>query len=448
MLRMGASLASFGLGHGVVRYGARNAQGRPSRLRDVLVQSLVLSLVLGAAVGLALYALAPWLAGDVFSKPDLTRVIRWFAPGFALAAGLNVAAAATRISKRIQFAALSQEVAQPLANLLLVAVVFLLGWGLVGAVAAAVASFGLALGLAIFFILRLFRSAFAAPEKPRSAAGQLLAFSVPAALASVFASFLIMVDRLIVGHFRPASEVGVYQAASAASSLFPVILTAFGAIVGPMIADLHHAGETERLREVYRVSTKWAIYASLPLFFVILFGGGELMEVVFGEGYIAGGLILGILSVGQLINVGTGSVNILFLMTGHQKRWLFMSTIGLLVDIALGVFLTEEYGIMGAAAATAIAVGGLYVIAVIQGNRVLKMWPYDRRLMKGAAAGLVTCSGMALVRNAFAGPALITLVVMGILSVFLFFTALLALGIDREDREALIYVRERLKSFS
>jgi len=448
VLRMGASLSSFGLSHGVVRYGARHTQGNPSQLRDVLVQSVMLSVLSGAVVGLVLYALAPWLAGEVFSKPDLARVIRWFAPGFAFSAGLQVSASATRISKRIQFAAFSQEIFQPLANLILILVAFLFGWGLAGAVGAAVASFGLAMVLAFLFVLRLFGRAFAAPEKPRSVAGELLTFSAPAALASVFTTFLILVDRLIVGYFRPAAEVGVYQAASTASAFFPVVLTAFSGILAPMIAALHHNGESERLLEVYRVSTKWALYVSLPVFLTILFRSRELMEVIFGKGYVAGGSLLVVLSLGQLINVSTGSINVALLMTGHQNRWLMMSGAALVADITLGVMLAAKYGAMGAAWATAVSVGGLWIFAMLDGRRVLNLWPYDRRILKGAAASLVTFSGMTLVRNAFAGPALITLVVMAILAVLIFFITLFALGIDREDREALIYVRERLKSFS
>ena len=444
ILRIGVSIATFGLGHGVVRYGSRHTREGSARLRDVLVQAVGLAVLLGVIVGAVLYGAADWLAVVVFAKPDLAPVIRWFAPGLAFASGLHVAASATRISKRIQFAAVSQEIFQPLANLILVLVVIALGWGLAGAVGAALASFALAMALAILFVLRLFWPAFASSEKPRSVARELLTFSGPAALSGVFTTFLILVDRLIVGHFRPTAEVGVYQAASTASSFFPVVLTGFSAILAPMIADLHNTGERRRLHEVYLVGTKWAIYVSLPVFLVVIFYSRELMEVVFGQRYVAGGLVLVILSLGQLINVSTGSINTVFLMTGHQTRWLLISGVGLAADIALGILLTAKYGTLGAALATAVAGGGLWIFALFDGRRVLGLWPYDRRLAKGLAAAGVVSACLILLKAAWTGPALTMVLAAAMTASLAFFGTLIALGIDAEDRQVLVYVRRRL----
>jgi O-antigen/teichoic acid export membrane protein len=444
ILRIGVSLASFGLGHGVVRYGSHHNREGSGRLRDVLIQGVGLALVTSAIVAALVFLSANWLAVVVFGKPDLANVIRWFAPGLAFASGLQVAASATRISKRIQFAAVSQEIFQPLANLVLVLVVLWLGWGLAGAVGAAVASFALAMGLALAFVIRLYRSAFASTERPQSVAGELLSFSGPAALSGVFTTLLILVDRLIVGHYRPAAEVGVYQAASTVSSLFPVVLTAFSSILGPMVAELHHSGEKARFREVYLVGTKWGIYVSLPVFLLVLFFPGQLMELVFGERFFSGGVILIILSVGQLINVGTGSINTVLLMSGLQLRWLLISGIGLAADIGLGLLLTAKYGVVGAAMATAVAGGGMWLVALLYGKRLLDLWPYDRRTLKPLAAAVVVAAGLALLRAELQASLIVTVIAAAGTAGVAFYGMLIILGIDREDSEVLRYIGRRL----
>jgi O-antigen/teichoic acid export membrane protein len=276
--------------------------------------------------------------------------------------------------------------------------------------------------------------------------GQLLAFSAPAALASMFAGFPLVVDRLIVGHFRPAPEVGIYQAASSASSFFPVILTAFSAILGPMIADMQHLGERERLLEVYRISTKWAVYVSLPIFLVVIVGAPEVMATLFGARYISGSLLLVVLATGQFINVSTGSINTVFVMTGHQNRWLVLSGMGLAADLVVGYSLTGRFGTVGAAFATAVSVGGVWVLAILEGRRLLNLWPYDRRFFKGLGAGGVALLGLALVRAGVNASAFVTLVIMSFTSVALFLVVLLALGIDPEDRHVLLYLWDRLSS--
>ena len=112
-----------------------------------------------------------------------------------------------------------------------------------------------------------------------------MAFSLPTSLAGIFTILTLRVDRILVGRFLQASEVGVYQAATQAAMLSAVVLGAFNAIFSPMIARLYHGGQSKRLRELYKISTKWGLYVSLPLFLVIVVAPQEVMSSVFGEAY-------------------------------------------------------------------------------------------------------------------------------------------------------------------
>jgi O-antigen/teichoic acid export membrane protein len=160
--------------------------------------------------------------------------------------------------------------------------------------------------------------------------------------------------------------------------------------------------------------------------------------------YISGAVLLVILATGQFINVTTGSINTVFVMTGHQNRWLLLSGAGLAADLVLGYVLTGRFGTAGAAFATALSVGAVWVLAIFEGRRLLSLWPYDRRFLKGlGAAGAALC-GVAVVRVGVNASALVTLVVMSLTSATLFLGVLLALGIDPEDRDVLLYVRRRL----
>ena len=144
LLKVGTTLASFGLPVGVVRLGSQERETNPARFRGVLLQSLGTALAIGAALGIALSLSAPWLASNVFHNPDLVPVLRLFAPIIALAAGLQVASAATRITRRVHFSILAQELMQPGLYLILSAGALLLGAGLRGAILGALASYALA----------------------------------------------------------------------------------------------------------------------------------------------------------------------------------------------------------------------------------------------------------------------------------------------------------------
>jgi len=443
VLQMSSLIAPLGLHQGVVRYGALFWRKDNGRFRSVLLQSLGVTALLATAMALALFVAAPWLAIAVFQKPGLEAVFRGFALGVALAATLRVAAAATRITQRMQFSVLAEDVMPP--ALLLVIASVLVGpasWGLTGAVLAAVAGFAAGTGLASLFVWRLYGREFRAVSAASFSVRELVAFSLPASLAGIFTMLTLRVDRLLVGYFLPASDVGIYQAASQAAMLSAMILAAFNAIFSPMIARLYHEGQLERLNELFKVSTKWGLYVSLPLFLVLIVAPREVMTVVFGEPYAAGAFPMLIMAGAQLFNAATGAVGLMLIMSGHPKRWLALSVMSLLLNIALCLALIPRLGIVGAALAVAFSVMSLFGGGLLEVRRLLGLWPYDRRYLKGFMAALGTLALLFILRTLLeVEQNILGLSLLAASGMAGFAGLLLLLGIDGEDRDLLHMMR-------
>jgi O-antigen/teichoic acid export membrane protein len=254
-----------------------------------------------------------------------------------------------------------------------------------------------------------------------------------------------------VVYFRSAEEVGLYQAASQSAILFGIILGAFGTIFMPMIVDLYHRKELERLDELFKVSTKWGLYLSLPLFLVLWFAPAEVLAGIFGAGFEAGAPTLKILAVAQLINVSTGTVGPMLIMTGHQKQWLAISASMLVLNLALSTLLIPRFGISGAAVASGCALTGLFVLGLAAIKRLLGVWPYDWRYLKGAAAAgvaylaLRAISQMSLFSVFFDGL-LLRILSLSIIASLIFVTALFLLGLSDEDRTVLSLMLNKIKA--
>ena len=443
LLRVVGLLAPLGLDNGVIRFAAPHWRKDQAALQSVLYQSFSLALLSGFCVSASFYLAAPWLGGTLFQKPDLVPVLRYLAWAFWPLAGLRVFAAATTLSQSMRYAVQAEEVAQPLINLLLIITFYFLGWGLLGATAAAVISFSVALLLAVYYLARLFPFRVRPQFGPRSTVKELLSFSMPASLSFVLGVYILWVDRLMVGYFLPEAEVGIYQAASQSSLLFATILGAMNAIFSPMIAELIHQKEKQQLEELFRVSTKWGLYLSVPLFLTLCFVPREVMTVVFGLQYEGGYMLLVILAVAQLVNVGTGAVNILLIMAGYQKRWLVTSTVMLAVNIGLNALLIPQVGLVGAAVATAATVCGLFVAGLLQVRHLLKIWPYDGRYLKGFLATLLTALALWGLQSANVASPALALTLALVISGFVFSLTLLVTGLDSEDRHFISLVLMR-----
>lgn len=435
VLRVLSLISPLGLDKGVIFFSTPYWRRDPAAVKSVLYRSLGLALLSGIVFGGGLFLGASWIADRIFGKPELAYILRWFSLSFPLVSFLTVAAAASRVTQNMRYSVWIQDVAQPAAGLLLVILFYLLGLRLTGVLASDVLSFAIPCILAAWVLGRLFPGSPHSPSVAGGMTGRLLSFSIPASLAGVFTPFLIWVDRLIVGHFRTPAETGVYQAASQTSVIFTIILTGFSAIFMPMISDLHARKESGRLEELFRVSTKWGLYMSLPVFAMLCVFPREILTLVFDSRYESGWLPLVILSLGQLVNVGTGAVGPLLVMTGHPTRWSVLSGVALAANVLLNWYLVPRFGLAGAALGTALSLSGLFLVGLLQVRKKLGLWPYDRRYLKGLAGACVAAVGLLILRNFFPVQSLPRLILAGGFSVGVFLAAIWGLGLDREDRE-------------
>lgn len=435
--------ASLGLEHGVVRYAAPLWAGDRAGARSLARRALGLSLLAATAASLALYLAAPALA-ELFRKPELVTVLEGFAVGVLFLSLLRVAAATTRASQRMQFSVAVEDLGQPLLHLGLVALLFALGWRLAASIWAAVVSYLLAASLALLVLARLLRGAGGAPTTAIPSPATLLRFSVPTATAGLLAVFIVWSDRLLVGYFLSAAETGIYQAASQVSILFHLLLSSFTGMFAPMIASLHHQGQTARLGELFRVTTKWGLYVGLPVFLVVAGLPEDVLVTLLGRDFAAGATPMVVLSTAQLLNLATGAVGMLLIMCGFQRRWLALSGVALVANVLLNLALIPRFGLLGAATATLIAVAMLFLGGLVVVRRALGLWPYDRRYGKGMVAALVAAAGVLGVRLLLPVSPWWRLGLAAGLAAGLFVAVLLLLGLDREDREFLHRLRRRL----
>ena len=444
-LRILEVLAPLGLHNGVVHFGAAFWRKDDGAFRSILTRTIVFSFVIGWAITFALIVAAPWVTAEVFKEPEFLPLFRAFALMLPFMGALRVAANATRISHDMKYSVAAEQIAQAVSNLILFVVLYLLGWRLLGAIVSTVLSFAVALILAIYYVRRLFAPAFAQRPKRAVSNRELFAYSLPTAMAGMFGVVINRVDRLFLGYYWPSDEVGIYQAAAQISVILVLILNAFNMILMPMIAEQFRQGDMGHLEELYRVNTKWGVYSVLPVVLVIAFAAEDVMTVLFGAEYAAGSFALTVLTIGQFINIATGAAGTILIMTGHQNSWFRLSVLILVVNLTLNLSLIPRWGMNGAAVATSTTVGGLFAVGLIIVHRLLRIWPYDRRYLKGLLAAAATAVLLAVIRLLGLSP-FWNLVFSTTLSFAAFYGLLVWFGLDEEDKSFIGLIRRRVRA--
>jgi O-antigen/teichoic acid export membrane protein len=442
--RLATLLAPLGLNSGVIRFGARFWRRDDARFKGVLWQSIFSSAISALVIAIPFFLAAPWLATSVFAKPELAPTFRWFAWAFPMASVLTVAAAATRISQRMKYGVLAEDLSQPtFALILLFVLVGLLKQQLTGALIACVASYGLSMLIGLYFVKRLFPVVLSPKLHAVFPGKELIAFSLPASVTGVLGVMIIWVNRLFVGYYRSAGEVGIYQVASQVPVTVGLVVGAVAAIFAPMTADFAHRGQLAQVHEIYKIGTKWTLYASMPALLLMWMAPREIISVLFGASYAGGTYALMTLAFGQLMNAASGCVGTLLVMTGHQKITSALYMMIFALNIILSVLFIPRWGVSGAAWATTCTAVCLFLPAMVIAWYRLRMVPYDRRYWKLLVATALTAGAMLIPVPSLSS--VMRLVLECTLATGVFWTTLFCMGLDAEDRHFLTLLRTRLK---
>lgn len=428
----------MGINDGVLLFAGQTSKIDDGPSMQVIRHALLLALINGIIFCALLFLLAPWIALRVYHFPELINILRGFAVTVGLTIGLRVTAAITRISQRMQFTFIVEDVLPVVINLgLIIVLVVSLKWSLWGAIWAVMISYGVGLVLSFFFIHKIYPAfTFFGVVYPNQAV-ELLGFSFFTFLSSIFYLLLYHSTTLMVGYFLSPTHTGQYQVAMNASWFAPLILTGFGAIFAPMIPRINKIGDRKRLNKLYKITTKWGLYLYIPIFLMLVLMPEQILGVVFGEKYLAGATPLIILSFGNLVNLATGSVASLFVMTKHEKFWAMLSGFSFLLTASLGIWLIPFWGINGAAFSMSAGLILLNIIALIQLYRFLGLWPYDIRYLGGILAAFLTAIIIILIKWFYPPNNIIALIIVTLFAFISFAIILRAVGLSNDDKEFL-----------
>jgi O-antigen/teichoic acid export membrane protein len=374
----------FGMDMAAVRFVAiGTGRGTGSNLRSLVERCALVALAASLVVAGLLAASSPLFG-------DYETVIALAALGIPFIALTNVYLGATRGLKQMRQTLYVFWIGQPVLWVVLAALAIAAG----GETNAVVLAYDVSWLVAAFAASMLWRSEarpVSAPPPSREEVREALRYGLPRAPAALFAQAMFWVDLWVLAAFETGTDLDAYAAASRISQLLLLFLTSLNLVFSPFAADLHARGERERLGELFKRSTRWALAATLPLLIVLFVAADDVLRA-FSTRFEVGEGALRILLVGQLANVATGSVGFILIMTGFTRLDLLDNAAGVALLAALATALTAAFGIVGTATAAAVSIAAVNVVRLVQVRGRVGIQPYDRSfatlILPAAAAAL------------------------------------------------------------
>lgn len=348
---IGTVVGRLGLDNALVRHVASNAAAADwDAVKGVTRWGQALGVGASLAVSLVIVSLGPWFADEVLGKPEVGRPVQWMALAVVPWAMTRLYGEMLRGLRQIFLYQLFHSVGYRV--LALAAVIALAPpFGMDGAVLGFVASTAImaVTGCATWYRmtpqLRNVRAAFDPLILLRTSLP--LFWVQPAALAMTW------IPTFVLGHFATTADVGVFSAAARTALLSILVLIAVNAIAAPKFAAFWRNGNRDGLARMTRQSMRLLMLLSIPAFALFFLVPEWIMGLFGPEFREAGGSILFIIAIGQFVNVITGSIGPLLIMSGHEKIMRDNMLLGAGVNFALSIALIPDFGATGAAIATA-----------------------------------------------------------------------------------------------
>jgi O-antigen/teichoic acid export membrane protein len=358
-----STVGRMGMDAAMLKFAAPSYAAHDGRRLAAVHRMGVGTAVLGCSlVAVSTFVGADWLAITVYSDPAIAQPLRLMSLALVPFALLSLYGELLKAGQYQALSSLVQGAALPGVSLLLL-LVFASHLRDAGNAAAIYLT---ATVLVCAASLVLWRRTVP-PVNPLTAGSiryrELFGTAMPmygSAMADVVMTFS---DVLILGMFATASDVGIYTAASRTALLTRFLLLANSAVAAPRFAALHAARDREGVARLAVRSTLLTTFSSVPLLLMFIVFPEQILSL-FGPQFEAGAQVLIVLTIGQFVNAATGPVGYLLNMSGYHRIEGRIAVAGALITVGLCFALIPLWGILGAAAANAIATAACNLLRV------------------------------------------------------------------------------------
>lgn len=341
-LAMLASIANVGTDTGIVKFVASHINTDKTKALRFLKLGLEIKIVVGVALVIFGWLIAPVIITQIFHKSELLLPIRLAVIGASLMLLFSFATSALQsIQKFFVWGTLNVTL-----NASRIITVLILSSASVLNVVSAIVIFAL-MPLFGFFISLGFLPNFLKVKNERSVSTEFFNYNKWVAVFVVIAAIVAKLDTYISAKYLALSDVGIYAVATGLTSIVPQLVSAVATVVAPKLSQIKSNKEAKKYLNQVQILV-------LGLALVGLIAGGIagviFIPLAYGKEYIesiAPFLIL--LAAQAIFLISVPSHTSVIYYFSYPKLFVWISLGNLLIVSLLGIYMITNFGIIGAA---------------------------------------------------------------------------------------------------
>ena len=361
----------------VTKFVAENTAGSAIQVAAaVFYQALRFILLLSVPIVILVYVGAPYLAlhllGDV-SYAGLFQVVALDV--FFYAGALPLLTGAMLGLHKFRETAIVGLIVSGVIRQSLIIVLIIVTRNFVGLVYAWVLSDA---SVAIIYFALLFRNL----GRPRFdfPLSRLLRFSIPLTFSNAAVYAQSWFDRALLVVFVPLAALGVYNATLTAFGVLWGISAAMSSVLFPAYSSLQGKEDGSSMGEAARLAIRYSTLLLIPLALGLLAAAKPALTLFVGESYSSGTLPLMILcGVLAVTVIGNTVLPPVLLALGKTYLTATITTVSVLISLAVGYVVLPIWGILGASVARGLAMAISAILTIYIVGRMIPLKLESRR---------------------------------------------------------------------
>lgn len=358
----------------------------------LVTKVILLGGAVSVCIGTTLFLMQEYLADNIFNEPLLRNVLALFSmaiPSYVLS---SILFSVLQAKHKVKWRMFVRYVSEPIMKMGLTVLLLLFGWQIEGALWAYIIALWMSVVLAGIPVIRLIKNG--TNMFPMS---EILQHSIPLFVGLVFTVIAYRSDFILLGYYMSIDKVGMYAAAFQTAAIISIIIQSVESTTAPHLSESIEGQDKKKLEDTYALSLRWMLNIALPIFSVFIIFSEEILGL-FGDSFKEAYLCFTVLTIGQIVNIATGSANYMLLLSGRPKTIMINSIAFGTTQVVLNLFLIPNHGIVGAALAMLISVSLINIVRLIEVYIFLRVQPYKVDVFKSFILCLIMILVLLLIK--------------------------------------------------
>jgi len=345
-------IATIGLGFSVVRLiaGKKDVEYISARFFTSLLLVTALSGILTIIVAL----LAPLLNNQFIKIDWVVPIIHWSSPLIICTAITLTIGEYYRARLRVIAVSLFQ-IFGTTATVVGIAIVLNFGDGLLEVIKVLLFVQTVQILLMIGYLIGTGEIRLSTSLMPRRESMDMIRFGIPIIIMGIGTWVFGSSDRLVIGFYLNASEVGVYNAAYVLAAIPAALAAPFWYTLYPLMAAHKNNNDAEKISAICRKYSRVYFCFGIPALLGITVLSSEALFIIGTGKFVIHPVIFGIIATGLFGDQFTATAQYLIFLHNEPKFFRNITLISGLLNIALNIVLVPSIGLLGAAVATLVS---------------------------------------------------------------------------------------------